>query len=506
MKQFAIILTLCLLFGMSVTGYAQSSPVFYEDYGIWFDKETGTVTGVEEGLTELELPYKLGGKKVEKIGEKAFFECKTLQSVTFSESVKEIEALAFAGCTELSEIVFAEGLEQIGSEAFAQCSKLTEITLPSSVTKVKEYAFSYCEGLSEITVSERNKEYSSVDGVLFNKNLTTLVQYPCGKKEREYSVPDTVTAIGKGAFSYCSGLTELLLPQGVTFIGEYAFFNCDSLTEITLPHSVSQIGKEAFGWCDSLKKAVLPESLSKIEYGLFWYAKSLEEIVIPDSVTAIGDDAFASCESLKQIVFSEGLKTVGEESFYNCIGISELNLPKSLQQVGKKAFGNTGVFRVTVKNGATKLSEDAFEGCGELQFFTPEHSAVQEYALSRGDQWEKIVTVTYLGRNISFDQPPVTRFDRTLVPVRAIFEAMGATVDWEEETMTVTAVRNDRVLKLQIDNKTITVNGEAVELDVPAQQINDRTLVPVRAVADGLNCDVYWDEATQTVSIWEKEE
>lgn len=506
MKKLTIVLAICLLFGLSITGYAQASPLLYEEYGIWFDKETGTITGFEEGLTQLQLPSKLGGKKIEIIGEKAFFECDTLQSVSLPSTVKEIKNLAFAGCTKLQEVIFSDDLEKIGTEAFAQCSELTEIQLPSSLKQIEGYAFSYCERLTQINISERNQKYSSIDGVLFDKNQTTLIQYPMGKKESSYTVPESVTAIGKGAFSYCNGLTEILLSQETVSVGEYAFFNCDHLTEITLPDSITEIGKEAFGWCDSLKKAALPESLNKIEYGLFWYAKNLEEIVIPDSVTAIGDDAFASCEALKTVTFPEGLTKVGEESFFDCTKLLEVTLPQSLQSVGAKAFGNTGLFRITIKNGETKFAQDTFEGCGQLQLFSPEHTSVQEYALSRGDQWEKIVTVTYLGRNISFDQPPVTRFDRTLVPVRAIFEAMGATVDWDEETMTVTAVRNDRVLKLQIDNKTITVNGEPVELDVPAQQINDRTLVPVRAVADGLNCDVYWEEATQTVSIWEKEE
>lgn len=504
MKKAAFLFTLCILLCVCSIVFAETQGTFYETYGIWFDKKTGTVTGFEEGITDLTLPYNIEGKKVTTIGEGAFLECETLERVVLPYTVTQIDNQAFAGCTALKEVVLSDNITQIGTEAFAQCTALETFTLPADTESLGNQVWMGCTALKEINAN-RNRHYSSQEGVLFNRDQTLLVQYPPGKEEASYTLPETVTSLDNGAFSYCSSLTEIVLPQGLTSIGDYAFFNCDQLTESLIPNSVAHIGKEAFGWCDSLEKVTLPNRLNTIEYGLFWYAKNLKDITIPDSVTLISDYAFSRCESLSSMELPQNLTAIGEQSFAYCNQLTEMVFPKSLTKIGNQAFCHTNLFRVTVKNGNTVFGDKVFEGCGQLEFFTPEHTPSQEYALNRGDEWEKIVTVTYLGHPIVFDQPPVTRNDRTLVPVRAIFETMGATVSWDEETYTVTAVRGDRTLTLQIDNQTMTVNGEEVVLDVPPLQMNDRTLVPVRAVADGLYSDIYWDEETQTVSIWEKE-
>ncbi len=506
MKKTALILTLCIMLSLCSIVFAENSGTFYDKYGIWFDKETGTVTGYAEGITELTIPSKINGKKITSIGEGAFSECVTLEKLVLPNSITKIGNQAFAGCTSLKELTLSENITQIGTESFAQCTSLTTFSLPEALERLGNRALMGCGALTEIICPARNRHFSCQDGVLFDKNQTLLVQYPAGKEGAVYIVPESVTAVDNGAFAYCSTLTDILLPQSLSSIGEYAFFNCDRLTEIVLPDSVTKIGQEAFGWCDSLQKATLPKQLTSIEYGLFWFAKNLKEIQIPDSVTTISDYAFSRCESLSSVSFPEGIRTLGEESFAYCNQLTEIVLPDSVAKIGNKAFADTNLFRVIVKNGETVFGEEVFQGCQRLQFFAPEHTSAQQYALDRGDEWEKIVTVTYLGQIISFDQPPVTRYDRTLVPLRAIFETMGAQVSWDEETMTVTAVRNHRTLTLQIDHQTMMVNGEAVVLDVPPQQINNRTLVPVRAVADGLNSDIYWDEETQTVSIWEKPE
>lgn len=104
-------------------------------------------------------------------------------------------------------------------------------------------------------------------------------------------------------------------------------------------------------------------------------------------------------------------------------------------------------------------------------------------------------------KELSFDQPPIKENDRTLVPMRAIFEAMGATVDWNEATKTITAKKDESIITMQIGNTNMTVSGQTITLDVPPKEVNGRTLVPVRAVAEGLKAGVDWDEETQTVYI-----
>ncbi len=111
------------------------------------------------------------------------------------------------------------------------------------------------------------------------------------------------------------------------------------------------------------------------------------------------------------------------------------------------------------------------------------------------------ITVTINGEPVAFDQPPVMQNDRTLVPLRAIFEALGATVNWDDATQTVTSVKGDITLTMTIGSKTLHINNTKIELDVPPQLFGSRTLVPARAVAEGFQCIVDWDDATQTVMI-----
>lgn len=102
---------------------------------------------------------------------------------------------------------------------------------------------------------------------------------------------------------------------------------------------------------------------------------------------------------------------------------------------------------------------------------------------------------------LELDVDPVVEDGRTLVPLRAIFESMGATVEWEPTTKTITGIQGDKIIILQLDNKIATVNGEKVELDVPAKAINGSTLVPVRFIGESLGAEVVWDKVNKTVLI-----
>lgn len=111
------------------------------------------------------------------------------------------------------------------------------------------------------------------------------------------------------------------------------------------------------------------------------------------------------------------------------------------------------------------------------------------------------ISVVVNENQISFDQQPVIVNERTLVPIRAIFEALGATVDWNSETQTITSNRDNISISLTINSNIMTKNGKEIILDIPALLKGDRTLVPVRAIAEAFNCNVNWNEKTQTVTI-----
>jgi hypothetical protein len=178
------------------------------------------------GLTSITIP-----SSVTSIGNDAFYNCTGLTSITIPSSVTSIGSWVFCN-TGLTSITIPSSVTSIGSYAFCGCTGLTSITIPSSVTSIGVSAFFNCIGLTSIIVDDSNTTYSSSDGVLFNKNKSTLICYPAGKTGTTYTILSSVTSIGGSAFSCCTGLTSITIPSSVTSIGSYAFSNCTGLTSI----------------------------------------------------------------------------------------------------------------------------------------------------------------------------------------------------------------------------------------------------------------------------------
>ena len=147
-------------------------------------------------------------------------------------AVTSIGEWAFSDCSGLTSIVLPNSVTTIGSYAFSGCSGLTSVTIPNSVSSIGICSFAYCTGLTVINVDAGNKSYTSVDGVLYNKNLTEIIQYPAGKPGTTFSIPNSVTTIGDSAFSGCHSLTSVTIPNSVTSIGDWAFNDCAHLRSV----------------------------------------------------------------------------------------------------------------------------------------------------------------------------------------------------------------------------------------------------------------------------------
>ena len=145
----------------------------------------------------------------------------------------------------------------IGENAFYGCNRLTQVTIPKSVTNIGENAFAYCNALKEIKVESSNTAYCSEDGVLFNKDKTTLIKYPIGKTNTSYTIPNSVTSIGEMVFAQCSALTQVNMGNNVKEIGSGAFKECKEIKQITIPSTVVSIGSEAFYRCYSLNQMTI---------------------------------------------------------------------------------------------------------------------------------------------------------------------------------------------------------------------------------------------------------
>ena len=194
---------------------------------------TGYITPTPNGAVI--LPGTINGRSVTRIMSDAFQFC-TLTNVTIPGNVTNIGDFAFAGCGLIS-ITLGTNVTSIGNSAFSQC-KMASVTIPSSVTSFGNGAFGWCASLGAITVNTNNSFYSSTNGVLFNKNQTTLVQFPAGVVG-SYTMPNSVTSIQAGAFAGC-GLTNVIISTNVTSVDQEAFEE-SGLTSVTIPNSVTNI-------------------------------------------------------------------------------------------------------------------------------------------------------------------------------------------------------------------------------------------------------------------------
>lgn len=195
-------------------------------------------------LTSIVIP-----KGVTSIGSNAFNEATALSAIIFEEGsqLTNIGDLAFQKASSLLSIDIPNGVTSIGDYAFDQASNLTSIYIPNSVTSIGVYAFKGTSNLTNITGLEENAEYSLLEGVLFNKDQTTLIKYPSGNKERTiYNIPEGVTSIATYAFEDASSLRKVVIPNTVTSIGGHAFKDASSISSIIIPASVTSIEYGAF--------------------------------------------------------------------------------------------------------------------------------------------------------------------------------------------------------------------------------------------------------------------
>lgn len=179
------------------------------------------------------------------IEREAFYRCGGLNEITGGANVTEIGYQAFYLCSNVENMTFFNKAEKIGSSAFYGCYLLTEVTIPANVTKINEELFESCKDMNAILVEDGNTAYSSVDGILYDKAQTRVIQCPGGWSKSAYKTPETVTVIGSGAF-ISDNLTEVILTEGVTTIEEDAFCECANLNSITIPKSLKTVAACAF--------------------------------------------------------------------------------------------------------------------------------------------------------------------------------------------------------------------------------------------------------------------
>lgn len=236
-------------------GLLMALPVFARDFSYTYEGQTLTYTVIDEEAKT--CMTKEGGR------DNYYGYCGNdvsggliIPSVAIDNGVEyavsKIGYFAFYNCNKMTSVSVPNSVKTIAIGAFAVCSGLTSVNIGNSVTTIGNGAFAWCSNLTKIMVDNANLYFTTKDGVLYNKDLTTLVACPGGKTAVD--IPDSVVSIEEGAFSGCNRLTSVNIPNSVKIIGMSAFNNCNALTSVNIPGSVTSIGEYAFAYCNRLKK------------------------------------------------------------------------------------------------------------------------------------------------------------------------------------------------------------------------------------------------------------
>ena len=247
-------------------------------------------------------------------------------------------------------------IAQVSSEEYNACRTIYYTTTNNQLMHVSNSTFgaskvishTYTNGVGKIVcdniITEINSAYS-LTGDFYLKSIT---------------IPESVTSIGRNAFSYCSGLTSITIPESVTSIESHTFERCSGLKSITIPESVTSIGNSAFSGCSGLTSITIPESVTSIGSSAFSYCSGLTSITIPESVTSIGSSAFYGCTGLTSIVLPKGILVIEEFLFKYCSNLSNIILPEGITIIKQHAFVNCNLTSITIPSSVVSIANNVF--------------------------------------------------------------------------------------------------------------------------------------------------
>lgn len=332
-------------------------------------------------------------ESVEKIGKNAFYYCSSLAGELTFYSAREIDSCAFyysgltritfSGCpcvimdsafsnSKVQEVDFGSYIKELRNSCFANCSKLTTVDLPASVEMIATDAFYGCNNLKSVNVASDNKNYCSIDGVLFTKDMSALIIYPSKHGKIMHIDADFVGDIYVNLWrsfnvesfevdpdntKYCSvdgviysknmselivvpnGLTSFVAPSEITNIRSDAFQNSNNLKTVDLSNSsITALSEYAFAYCYQLEDVILPNGLESIGNCAFYNCTSLTSITLPSTMTSIYSQVFCSCSNLKTVELNEGLNFIDSYVFAYCSNLENIVIPSTVETMHNSVF------------------------------------------------------------------------------------------------------------------------------------------------------------------------
>lgn len=343
-----------------------------------FEVEGGVLISFKDNVVKdkkIVIPESINGEVITKIADGAFFENENIEGILIPDSISEIGEQAFANCENLSEVILSsnlislpmsvfygtaiegvvipESVQSIGEYAFADCHSLKEISIPSSVKSIDSSSFMDTYNLTSINVAEENLNFSSENGVLFNKEKTNLIKYPANKEDSSYIVPSGVKEVSSSAFLSSKNLKTINLSD-VENVGSIAFLDSENLEEVIFGSDFAEPYDGfpyLFRGCNKIKRIEIAEEnevfstvdgavYNKDKTELIYFPQVMENVIvnIPVGVEKIANAAFIEHEELRGVVFSDTVKVIGRGAFEGCINLKNVVVPDNVETVETRAF------------------------------------------------------------------------------------------------------------------------------------------------------------------------
>jgi hypothetical protein len=320
------------------------------------------------------------------------------ERVVIPNSVTVIGSMAFWFHDSISEIIIPESVKAIDNNAIYGCNGLISIIIPKNVVYIGSLNFTFCERLTSITVVNDNRDYCSIDGILFSKDKKEILAYPAGKINSNYSIPPSVFQIGDGSFGGCKYLRTIQLSSNIISIGAGAFSSCTNLSSITMPSSIKFLESDAFSGCSSLITVTIPKSVIKIGNSPFSDCKNLTNIFVEeDNLFYISDDGILYTKDTTEIIqypagkkdvtfkISPLVKIIGDAAFCGCSYLRQVDL-SSIERIEYAAFLScTNLFFVVIPRSVYKIGDSAFSMCANLETaHVPNTTFIGQFAFPDG--------------------------------------------------------------------------------------------------------------------------
>lgn len=381
-------------------------------------------------------------------------------------------------CKEIEKIEIGDGVTSIGNYSLSWCEKVTSVVIPESVKRIGVDAFGWCSALKDV------------------------------------KLPAGLTTLDREAFAICSSLESIDIPAGVTTIGSMPFLSCYELKNINVDPGNAKYKsfdgvlydvQSAMLVCYPLGKTAdtytVPDNITTIGPSAFSGNEVLKTVNMP-SVKTVGNKAFFTCSSLYTVNMA-GVEKIEDLAFYRCSNLVSVKLPATATSLGNEVFRNSGNMQLLMlENDNIALGENLLGGAPYAAIVANNGSSGQYYAYASNTPFYGFVNVYYGGKETEYDPAAfIVNDSYTLVPMRQVFDMLGAEVTWDEATNTAMAVRDGVIISIQIGSNMMYRNGEAIALPITGQLIADRTYVPIRAISEAFGNTVDWDDTTNSVYI-----